>query len=87
MGTYSRWALIRGWAIVRINTVSFGAVDVSGAGTRDEPLRTSAWEANYEYMFLPKSHVVGTPVRTLFPLLLRLSSEHVAWMPIFVILN
>ena len=21
MGTYSRWALIRGWALVRINTV------------------------------------------------------------------
>ena len=23
MGTYSRWALIRGWALIRINTVSF----------------------------------------------------------------
>ena len=23
MGTYSRWALIRGWALTRINTVSF----------------------------------------------------------------
>ena len=25
--------------------LSFGSADVSGAGTRDEPLRTSAWEA------------------------------------------
>ena len=25
--------------------LSFGSVDVSGAGTRDEPLRTSAWDA------------------------------------------
>ena len=23
MGAYSRWALIRGWALIRINTVSF----------------------------------------------------------------
>ena len=23
MGTYSRWVLIRGWALTRINTVSF----------------------------------------------------------------
>ena len=26
--------------------LSFGSADVSGAGTRDEPLRTSSWEAN-----------------------------------------
>ena len=26
--------------------ISFGSADVSGAGTRDEPLRTSSWEAN-----------------------------------------
>ena len=25
--------------------LSFGSADVSGAGTRDEPLKTSAWEA------------------------------------------
>ena len=25
--------------------LSFGSVDLSGAGTRDEPLRTSTWEA------------------------------------------
>ena len=25
--------------------LSFGSADVRGAGTRDEPLRTSAWEA------------------------------------------
>ena len=23
MGAYSRWALIRGWALIRINTVAF----------------------------------------------------------------
>ena len=23
MGTYSRWALIRGWALIRINTVCY----------------------------------------------------------------
>ena len=23
MGAYSRWALIRGWALIRINTVSY----------------------------------------------------------------
>ena len=28
--------------------LSFGSADVSGAGTCDEPLRTSAWEANYQ---------------------------------------
>ena len=26
--------------------LSSGSADVSGAGTRDEPLRTSSWEAN-----------------------------------------
>ena len=24
MGAYSRWALIRGWALIRINTVIYG---------------------------------------------------------------
>ena len=28
--------------------LSFGSVDVRGAGTRDEPLRTSAWEATLQ---------------------------------------
>ena len=27
--------------------LSFGSADVSGTGTRDEPLRTSAWEAKF----------------------------------------
>ena len=27
-------------------TLSSGSADFSGAGTRDEPLRTSSWEAN-----------------------------------------
>ena len=60
-GAYSRWALIRGWALIRINTVSFKSFRhrtdhigpqrrrswgfVSGAGTRVEPLRTCAWKA------------------------------------------
>ena len=29
MGAYSRWALIRGWALIRINTVSIN-IDVTG---------------------------------------------------------
>ena len=38
MGAYSRWALIRGWALIRINTVpnklsrAHGAVRVGGGG-------------------------------------------------------
>ena len=32
MGAYSRWALIRGWALIRINTVS----RFQGAGIGDE---------------------------------------------------
>jgi len=27
MGAYSRWALIRGWALIRINTVPFISLD------------------------------------------------------------
>ena len=35
MGAYSRWALIRGWALIRINTVAqqgLSTLDVGGAG-------------------------------------------------------
>ena len=28
--------------------LSFSSADVRGAGTRDEPLRTSAWKASYK---------------------------------------
>ena len=28
MGAYSRWALIRGWALIRINTVHVAKVEV-----------------------------------------------------------
>ena len=28
MGAYSRWALIRGWALIRINTVFFSVLRV-----------------------------------------------------------
>ena len=27
MGAYSRWALIRGWALIRINTVIYNSQD------------------------------------------------------------
>ena len=30
--------------------LSFGSADVSGPGTRDEPLRTSAWEAIFKLL-------------------------------------
>ena len=32
MGAYSRWALIRGWALIRINTVIFGDTRSSCSG-------------------------------------------------------
>ena len=32
MGAYPRWALIRGWAFIRINTVSRGGNDSRGEG-------------------------------------------------------
>ena len=54
VGAYSMRALIRGWALIRINTVSMALAsraDLSGAGTRDEPLRTSAWEASMTPMY------------------------------------
>ena len=33
MGAYSRWALIRGWALIRINTVSPSAKDSQPSNT------------------------------------------------------
>ena len=37
MGAYSRWALIRGWALIRINTVSMSRViaDDVKSGAKD----------------------------------------------------
>ena len=32
--------------MIGLRFFSLKSADVSGAGTRDEPLRTSAWEAN-----------------------------------------
>ena len=34
--------------------LSFGSADVSGAGTRDEPLRKSAWEAGYYRFYMAR---------------------------------
>ena len=44
--------------------LSFGSVDVSGAGTRDEPLRTSAWEATGARAYRSDSvrHAAGNEV-------------------------
>ena len=33
MGTYSRWALIRGWALIRINTVVSVSESISEGDT------------------------------------------------------
>ena len=33
MGTYSRWALIRGWALIRINTVVVVSESISEGDT------------------------------------------------------
>ena len=32
MGAYSRWALIRGWALIRINTVKLGLIGLVTIG-------------------------------------------------------
>ena len=44
--------------------LSFGSADVSGAGTRDEPLRTSAWEATGARAYRSDSvrHAAGNEV-------------------------
>ena len=46
--------------------LSFGSADVSGAGTRDEPLRTSAWEATVRPHFYSAG---STFLNKLYPVL------------------
>ena len=46
--------------------LSFGSADVSGAGTRDEPLRTSAWEATVRPHFYSTG---STFLNKLYPVL------------------
>ena len=43
--------------------LSFGSADVRGAGTRDEPLRISAWEATLRTDFSEVKCVIGFRVR------------------------
>ena len=40
MGAYSRWALIRGWALIRINTV--GQIDIGKSTIAKKSHRVSA---------------------------------------------
>ena len=45
MGAYSRWALIRGWALIRINTACYGVF---------------SFYSNYVYSPLPTPMIVAT---------------------------
>ena len=39
MGAYSRWALIRGWALIRINTVDLNTVEPLQYGHRRDRVK------------------------------------------------
>ena len=54
MGAYSRWALIRGWALIRINTVMIAAIaEKVNKDQRDPCLTTSFTPVQFKVTVTP----------------------------------